>query len=146
MRATSLVLPAIFHNCNSLSVITRGLLKSPEIVLSRYLARRASSLANRWSISRIRCFFSRISLFRGQGAHPRMLAHSRMYHLVTVPFRMNGSPLAYSSASSLVVKIPIVVRGSSRLSRKAPAISTLPLACSSFDRAICANNFADLWP
>jgi hypothetical protein len=65
MRATSLVLPAIVQNCNSLSVITRELLNSSEIVLSRYLAMRASSLANRWSISRIRCLFSRISPLSG---------------------------------------------------------------------------------
>src|SRR6266702_2764686 len=55
-----------------------------------------------------------------------MLAHSRMYHVLTMPFRTNGSPLAYSSAASRVVRTAIVRSFSSWLLRKAPDIRSLP--------------------
>src|SRR5919199_7005286 len=63
-----------------------------------------------------------------------MLAHSRVYHLLIIPFKKNGSPFTYSSAASREVVTAIVPSGSSFLSKNAPAIKRVPLSCSSLER------------
>ena len=63
-----------------------------------------------------------------------------MDHLLTMPFRTNGSPLTYSSAASRVMQTAMLPSYSWEVLRKAPARRSVPWICNSFERARWGGN------